>query len=302
MAHDPHSRRRDRPGPVRGRGLHGVLAGLLASRVRRPPGRTSSRPRSITARARPGTRSRGSRKGSAAGTTKLEFERDHGYLRSLLRHLDVPESSQVLVFSKTSLQRDRISPKTPRAIYFNDEVMVGFTLRGQVIEISAADEAVGTAFYTLDQERVARPSPERQTESCLVCHGSSANDGFPGHLVRSLYADRRGQPLLSNGSFRTDHSSPLEERWGGWYVTGTSGSQKHLGNLICEEGQRPEDLDNAEGVNVVDLEGPVHDRHVPDAPQRHRRVDGARAPGRHAQHDSPARGWRPAWRCTISAR
>ena len=34
-----------------------------------------------------------------AGTAKLEFEPAHGYLRSLLRALDVPESSQVLVFS-----------------------------------------------------------------------------------------------------------------------------------------------------------------------------------------------------------
>src|SRR5262249_19318058 len=45
----------------------------------------------------------------AAGEAKLEFEPEHGYLRPLLRELDVPESSQVLVFSKTSLQRDRIS-------------------------------------------------------------------------------------------------------------------------------------------------------------------------------------------------
>lgn len=253
MAHDPHTRRRDVLERVRGRGLHGVLAGLLAltgpsasgSDIEQAPIHYSeSTPRNAVARLRGGL---------SAGTTTLEFERDHGYLRSLLRHLHVPESSQVLVFSKTSLQRDRISPETPRAIYFNDEVMVGFTLRGQMLEISAADEAVGTAYYTLEQERVARPSPERQTESCLVCHGSSANDDYPGHLVRSLYADRRGQPLLSNGSFRTDHSSPLEERWGGWYVTGTSGSQKHLGNMICEEGQKPEDLDNAEGVNLVDL-------------------------------------------------
>ena len=81
------------------------------------------------------------------GTTKLEFESDHGYLRSVLRELDVSESSQVLVFSKTSLQRDRITPKTPRAIYFNDDVMVGFCLRGGVIELSAADEVVGTAFF-----------------------------------------------------------------------------------------------------------------------------------------------------------
>ena len=28
----------------------------------------------------------------------------------------------------------------------------------------------------------------------------------------------------------TDHRTPLSGRWGGWYVTGTSGSQTHLGN------------------------------------------------------------------------
>ncbi len=253
MVHDLYLQRRHRSGAVRIRGLPGALAGLLAlvgasasgSDIEQAPIHYSeTTPRNAVARLQGGL---------SSGTSTLEFERDHGYLRSLLRHLHVPESSQVLVFSKTSLQRDRISPKTPRAVYFNDEVMVGFTLRGQMLEISAADEAVGTAYYTLEQERMARPRPERQTESCLVCHASSANDDYPGHLVRSLFADRRGNPLLSNGSFRTDHSSPLEERWGGWYVTGTSGSQKHLGNLFCEEGQKPEDLDNAEGVNLVDL-------------------------------------------------
>src|SRR5688572_22559731 len=53
----------------------------------------------------------------ARGQSKLVFDEDHGYLKSVLRELDVPVSSQVLVFSKTSLQRDRITPKTPRAIY-----------------------------------------------------------------------------------------------------------------------------------------------------------------------------------------
>jgi hypothetical protein len=148
------------------------------------------------------------------GSGTLEFDPQHGYLRSLLRALDVPESSQVLVFSKTSLQRDRISPKTPRSIYFNDDVMVGFCLRGRVIEISAADDELGTVYYTLDQVEEEKPTPQRQTESCLLCHSSSANQGFPGHLVRSLFVDRQGNPLLSSGSFRTDHTSPLAERWG----------------------------------------------------------------------------------------
>jgi hypothetical protein len=187
------------------------------------------------------------------GKGTLEFDSEHGYLRSLLRALDVPESSQVLVFSKTSLQRDRISPKTPRAIYFNDDVMIGFCLRGRGIEISAADDALGTAYYTLDQVEEEKPAPQRQTESCLLCHSSSVNQGFPGHLVRSLFVDRQGNPLLSSGSFRTDHTSPLAERWGGWYVTGTSGGQKHMGNLVCRGPRKPEEHENTDGVNVVDL-------------------------------------------------
>jgi hypothetical protein len=188
-----------------------------------------------------------------AGTARLEYEPEHGYLRSLLKLLEIPESSQVLVFSKTSLQRERISPKTPRAIYFKDDVMVGFCLRGRVIEISAADDSLGTVFYTLDQAREERPAPVRQTESCLICHSSSSNQGMPGHLVRSLFVDRQGNPQLASGSFRTDHSSPLAERWGGWYVTGTSGRQMHLGNMIARGVRRPEAEDNTEGVNVVDL-------------------------------------------------
>jgi hypothetical protein len=187
------------------------------------------------------------------GQTRLSRDADHGYLRSVLRELNVPESSQVLVFSKTSLQRHRIGPKTPRAVYFNDEVYVGFCLRGDVVELSATDPQLGTVFYTLDQREARTPRLQRQTDNCLICHGSSQNQGFPGHLVRSVYADADGQPILSAGSHRTDHSSPLRERWGGWYVTGTSGRQAHLGNLICRDKQRPDDADLAAGTNVTDL-------------------------------------------------
>jgi hypothetical protein len=187
------------------------------------------------------------------GAVKLEYEARRGYLPSVLRALEVPESSQVLVFSKTSLQRERISPSTPRAIYFNDEVMVGYCAHGRVMEISAADEAIGTAFYTIEQAPGAEPVIERQTESCLICHSSSSNQGLPGHLVRSLYVDGQGNPLLASGSFRTDHASPLAERWGGWYVTGKSGRQKHMGNMICSESGRPATRDNALGVNLTSL-------------------------------------------------
>jgi hypothetical protein len=189
----------------------------------------------------------------AAGKVALARDEKHGYLRDLLKNLAVPESSQVLVFSKTSLQRHRISPVRPRALYFNDDVYVGFCQNGDVIELSAADPDLGTAFYTLDQKKTDKARITRQGESCLLCHGSSQNEGLPGHLVRSVYPDARGLPVLSAGSHRTDHTSPLKERWGGWYVSGTSGSQAHLGNLTVAERTRPEEVNNRAGVNVTDL-------------------------------------------------
>src|SRR6476620_1615523 len=60
------------------------------------------------------------------GQLRLSFDEKTGYLRSLLEQLHVPPSSQTLVFSKTSLQRHRIAPQTPRALYFNDDVHVGY--------------------------------------------------------------------------------------------------------------------------------------------------------------------------------
>ncbi len=188
-----------------------------------------------------------------AGTSQLEFQNDDGYLRSLLRELKVPLSSQVLVFSKTSLQRNRISPKTPRAIYFNDDVYLGYCLHGTVMEISVADPKLGTVFYTIDQEEQKKPVIQRQTDSCLVCHASSYNHGLPGHLVRSVYPDRNGEPLLASGSYRTDQTSPFTERWGGWYVTGKHGKQTHMGNqCYSKRNEEPAD-DKLPSQNVEDL-------------------------------------------------
>jgi hypothetical protein len=180
---------------------------------------------------------------------ELKPEDEHGFLLPVLKAFDVPLSSQVLVFSKTSLQRHRISPQTPRALYFNDDVVVGFCQRGDVLEISAADPNLGTAFYTLDQNPNKPLQFTRQTESCLICHGSSRNQGFPGRLNRSLSTDRAGELVLSLGSKRVDHSTPFEDRWGGWYVTGKSGKLGHQGNRIvngwpwAEKGKEP-DYDN----------------------------------------------------------
>lgn len=184
------------------------------------------------------------------GEVVLDHDGQHGYLTALLRELKIPKSSQVLVFSKTSLQRQRISPKTPRAIYFNDEVTVGFCLRGDVLEVASADSNLGTVFYTLDQDGAKGPEFRRQTETCLICHGSSSNQGFPGHLIRSVFADRTGELVLSRGTKRVDHSTPFKDRWGGWYVTGGSGNQYHLGNRIFNG--RLDDEGSGEG-DLTDL-------------------------------------------------
>jgi hypothetical protein len=183
----------------------------------------------------------------------LEFDETFGYLRAVLQAVDVPESSQTLVYSKTSLQRNRIAPWRPRAIYFNDDLYVGYCNQGEVLEISTADPQLGTVFYTLRQSKQTKPRFLRQTDSCLICHGSSRNRGFPGHLVRSVYSDSGGNPVFSMGSHQIDQTSPFKNRWGGWYVTGTHGEQTHLGNLIVRGRPNPNDVDNADGQNVTDL-------------------------------------------------
>jgi len=187
------------------------------------------------------------------GETEFDYDDQLGYLKSLLAALEVPVESQMLVFSKTSLQRQRISPRTPRAIYFNDEVYIGFCQSGDVLEVSAVDPKLGAVFYTLEQHEQEKPRFTRQTDSCLICHSSSRTDGVPGHVVRSLFVDPAGQPIFSAGSNTVDHTTPLGDRWGGWYVTGKHGDQNHLGNLIIRGRDVPRPVENEQGQNVTEL-------------------------------------------------
>lgn len=185
------------------------------------------------------------------GKRKLAFDETHGYLRSLLEALEVPVHSQVLVFSKTSFQATRISPRLPRALYFNDRISVGFVRSGDVLEVMAADPKQGMIFYTLDQDSGAKPQLIRRDE-CLQCHLSPRTTGVPGWIVRSVYPDSSGMPLFQAGSFVTDHRSPFKERWGGWYVTGKHGAQLHMGNVYSQSKSEP-DMDFSKGANVTDL-------------------------------------------------
>lgn len=190
-----------------------------------------------------------------AGHATLQYDDEHGYLPSVLSALEVPVSSQVLVFSKTSLQLHRISPSRPRAVYFNDDVYVGFCQRGDVLEVAATDPKQGAIFYTLKQTPEEPPKFVRDRGQCLTCHASNRTRDVPGYLVRSVFADRSGRPILSKGTFTTDHTSPFRERWGGWYVTGRHGSMRHMGNITYTEDDEPGDRQR--GANLETLEGLV---------------------------------------------
>jgi hypothetical protein len=186
-----------------------------------------------------------------AGELVLEESERGGVLPAVLAALDVPVSSQMLVFSRTSFQERRISPANPRAVYFGDEVYVGAVPGTRILELTSMDPDKGPVFYTLTTRRDAPPLVERRDDECLQCHGGSMTRDFPGNLVRSVHPDARGQPITRAGSFLVGHDTPLEQRWGGWYVTGTHGEQRHMGNAVVGDGA--DFVDVEAGANVTDL-------------------------------------------------
>src|SRR4051812_13729994 len=97
------------------------------------------------------------------------------------------------------------------------------------MEIASVDPKLGAVFYSIAQTAGPRPVITRETRTCLQCHDSaSSTGGVPGFIMRSTIADRHGYPVRSDLGGTTDQT-PLADRWGGWYVTGTIPSP-HLGN------------------------------------------------------------------------
>ena len=163
----------------------------------------------------------------------LEFSPPHGYLSALLRELKVPPTSQLLVASKTSPNKHYISPKNPRALYYNDSVALAYVPGAEMIEVAAADPKLGVVFYTLEQRPASRPRLLRD-DRCLECHASSKTLNAPGWLVRSFLTHADGDVDILSGLMVT-HRTPIAERWGGYYVTGDTGGQRHRGNLFGAE-------------------------------------------------------------------
>ncbi len=187
------------------------------------------------------------------GSVGLEYEPRHGYLKSVLDKLDVAISSQTLVFSKTSFQFRKISPQTPRALYFNDDVYVGQVHDGKVLEFVSFDPVQGAIFYILDEKKADKPIFQRAELDCTQCHVAAATRGVPGVLLRSIFTNPSGTQSATAASYITGQDSPIEQRWGGWYVTATHGSQTHMGNVVVQDKEHPEQIDRLAGSNVTDL-------------------------------------------------
>jgi hypothetical protein len=186
-----------------------------------------------------------------AGQVSLPFEPTTGYLKPLLSALHVGVDSQVLVFSKTSLQSPQIQPRNPRAIYFNDSVVVAW-VRGGFIEVAAHDPTQGAVFYRVLRAMTGPPAMFRDN-GCLQCHYSFATLGVPGFLAKSVPSAVDGSALPWLGNYLSDHRSPITERWAGWFVTGAAGSSRHLGNAPVGNRNIDEVKVDDANLNLADL-------------------------------------------------
>ncbi|HLF13138.1 MAG TPA: hypothetical protein VJA26_18205 [Gammaproteobacteria bacterium] len=191
----------------------------------------------------------------ARGEVELRFDADRGYLDALLEALRIDPSSQVLVFSQTSLQGTRIRPERPRAIYFNDDVYVAWVQQGP-IEIASMDPNLGPVFYMLEQDQTAPAPFQRELTRCLSCHDSYSltGGGVPRFIVGSGYTGPAGTLITHEGWILVTDQTPLRSRWGGWYVTGRHGDQVHLGNMVIRAFEDFERLDELRIGNIDNLD------------------------------------------------
>ena len=163
--------------------------------------------------------------GALDGSSEISF------VRSLLRALDIPESSQLLVFSNTSLQLGLINPSNPRALYFSDDVYVGWVPGGKV-EVAAVDPELGAVFYLLPVPRPGEPLQPDRSRRCMNCHANEDTLHVPGLSIRSVAPAASGGSLDSFRAGLSGHGIPLSQRLGGWHVTGDGDGAAHLGNRM----------------------------------------------------------------------
>ena len=168
-----------------------------------------------------------------SGKRELDNRSGKAFIASMLEHLDVPASSQLLVFSRTSLQTRKISGSNPRALYFNENVYVGYIPGGKV-EIVSLDPELGAIFYILDIPKSSELPVIERSGRCMNCHAAAETRRIPGLSTRSVIPGSNWGKLVSFNDKEIGHQIPISERFGGWHVTGDSGISDHKGNLTGE--------------------------------------------------------------------
>jgi hypothetical protein len=198
----------------------------------------------------------------ARGEEKLEFSGVRGYLDSLLEALDIDPGSQLLVYSKSSLQKANISPATPRALYFNDETYLGWVQASDQIEVGTVDCDKGPVFYLFSNRPDAEVPFKRETTRCLTCHDTVGllGGGIPAFTVYSMPVDAEGGVFVNYNPVAVNDATPLAQRWAGWYVTGRHGQQVHLGNLKAASARAFHEADLTASGNRDSLAGLVDTR------------------------------------------
>ncbi len=191
------------------------------------------------------------------GEVKLEFKAPRGYLDSALKHLGINPSSQLLVYSKSSLQVEWVNAARPRAIYFNDDTYAAWVQAVGVLEFETMDSELGPVFYTLTNQPDSPPTFGREILRCLDCHDKFAlqGGGVPMFRVTSSYVDVNGLTLKPVAAAEVTDQTPLALRWGGWYVSGHEGAQVHLGNLQVHAASELQDLGRVRRGNLSSLGG-----------------------------------------------
>lgn len=162
---------------------------------------------------------------------RLDRSSELAFLTSFLKILEVPVSSQMLVFSHTSLQLRFISTSNPRAVYFNEDVYIGYIPGGR-IEVVALDPELGGIFYIFDIPREQAAIRYERSNRCMNCHVTDDTGYLPGLVVKSVVPAPTGGSLEAFRLLQSGHGIPFSERFGGWHVTGENGITNHWGNVI----------------------------------------------------------------------
>jgi hypothetical protein len=168
----------------------------------------------------------------AEGKSAPNTESDKAFLTSVLKALDIPISSQLLVFSASSMQSEIINPRNPRALYYNEDTYVGYVPGGR-LEIIGMDPEMGPMFYLFDRLAPGGRMPAiTRSERCFNCHAGNATGRVPGLIIESLLPMASGASLETYRRDEQGHQVPLAKRFGGWHLTGEHRLKETLANLM----------------------------------------------------------------------